>query len=105
MRSSMEDYISLDEKNRIYLIYVKYEDWKYKNHYYDFMDVVRHVIRFYPFYSKQNLDYLVVDEVQDLTPLTIQLLIGITNKNVFFCGDTAQTIAKGVGFKFHDLVK
>ena len=50
-----------------------------------------------------NVDYLVVDEVQDLAPLTIQLLLLITRKDVFFCGDTAQTIAKGVTFRFHDL--
>lgn len=27
----------------------------------------------------------------------------LAEKNVFFSGDTAQTIAKGVGFRFFDL--
>ena len=27
----------------------------------------------------------------------------LAEKNVFFSGDTAQTIAKGVGFRFYDL--
>ena len=102
LKSSM-DYISNNEKHRIYLLYIKYENWKTNNHYYDFMDIVRHVIRNYPYKKKHSIDYLVVDEVQDLTPLTIQLLIGATNRNIFFCGDTAQTIAKGVGFRFCDL--
>lgn len=27
----------------------------------------------------------------------------MTEKNIFYCGDTAQTIAKGLGFRFFDL--
>ena len=83
LKSSM-DYINEYEKMRIYMLYVRYENWKNENHFYDFMDVVRHVIRNYPYKKKFNVDYLVVDEVQDLTPLTIQLFIGVTNKNIFF---------------------
>ena len=44
-----------------------------------------------------------VDEVQDLTPNVLKLLMTMTERNIFFCGDTAQTIAKGVGFRFYDL--
>jgi len=29
----------------------------------------------------------------------------MTDRNIFFCGDTAQTIAKGVGFRFYDMKK
>jgi superfamily I DNA/RNA helicase len=102
MKSSM-DYLDAKERLQIYWIYVKYEKWKNAHNYYDFMDVVRHVFYHFPSYRKTKIDYLIVDEVQDLTPLTIQLLVTIVNKNVFFCGDTAQTIAKGVGFRFYDL--
>ena len=104
MESSMK-YLSPRERNQLYWIYVKYEKWKTEHNYYDFMDVVKHVFFYFPIYWKTKVDYLIVDEVQDLTPLTIQLLVSITNKNVFFCGDTAQTIAKGVGFRFYDLRK
>lgn len=102
IKSSM-DYLSNNEKVQVYYLYVKYEHWKMQNNMYDFMDVVKHVFYHFPIHSKTKIDYLVVDEVQDLTPLTIQLLVTATNKNVFFCGDTAQTIAKGVGFRFYDL--
>jgi superfamily I DNA/RNA helicase len=44
-----------------------------------------------------------VDEVQDLTQNAISLFMMLAEKNVFFSGDTAQTIAKGVGFRFFDL--
>lgn len=46
---------------------------------------------------------MLVDEVQDLTPATIKLLLKVTEQNIYFAGDTAQTIAKGVGFRFCDL--
>jgi hypothetical protein len=43
------------------------------------------------------------DEVQDLPSATINLLVKLTEMNVFLSGDTAQTIARGVGFRFCDL--
>ena len=33
----------------------------------------------------------------------ISLLMTLVEKNIFFSGDTAQTIAKGIGFRFYDL--
>ena len=69
------------------------------------MDIVNHILR-----EIQGLKYfgvpihfMLVDEVQDLTASTIKLLLKVTEWNVFFAGDTAQTIAKGVGFRFCDL--
>ena len=67
------------------------------------MDVVRHVRYYWSPWKEKKIDYLIIDEVQDLTPLTLNMLLSVTKCNVFFCGDTAQTIAKGVGFRFHDL--
>lgn len=51
----------------------------------------------------QIVHFLMVDEVQDLTQNIISLFMMLAEKNVFFSGDTAQTIAKGVGFRFFDL--
>ena len=44
-----------------------------------------------------------VDEVQDLPHSILILLSKISSKGLFFSGDTAQNIAKGVGFRFCDL--
>ena len=44
-----------------------------------------------------------IDEVQDLPHAIVYLLSKIANYGVFYSGDTAQTIAKGVGFRFGDL--
>jgi hypothetical protein len=35
--------------------------------------------------------------------MAIRLLLRFTREKVFFAGDTAQTIAKGVGARFGDL--
>ena len=104
MKSSM-DYLEDFERHHLYLIYVKYENWKAKHNYYDFMDVVRHVSIYYPSWKVKDIDYLLVDEVQDLAPLTIQTLLKASNNYEFFSGDTAQTIAKGVSFRFSDLLE
>jgi superfamily I DNA/RNA helicase len=44
-----------------------------------------------------------IDEVQDLPHAMVYLLSKIATYGVFYSGDTAQTIAKGVGFRFCDL--
>jgi len=44
-----------------------------------------------------------IDEVQDLPHAIIYLLSKTALYGVFYSGDTAQTIAKGVGFRFCDL--
>ena len=44
-----------------------------------------------------------IDEVQDLTPATIYLISQIVSNTIFYAGDTAQSISKGVIFKFSDI--
>jgi superfamily I DNA/RNA helicase len=44
-----------------------------------------------------------IDEVQDLTASTTFLLSKMVINNIFYCGDTAQAITKGVTFRFEDL--
>ena len=46
-----------------------------------------------------------IDEIQDLPHAVSLLLTKVTEQGIFFSGDTAQTIAKGVGFKLSDLSK
>lgn len=48
-------------------------------------------------------DFLIIDEVQDLYPKTIKLLLSFAKYKVVFAGDTAQTIAKGVSSKISDM--
>lgn len=122
---SLHDYLSSQgssfltggEKRNIYFAFLQYEKWKNKISAFDFMDVIDHVWRHkysginYSWwgsparnsYGSLQFDYLLVDEVQDLPPKAIKLLMTLTKQRVFFAGDTAQTIAKGVGARFGDL--
>jgi superfamily I DNA/RNA helicase len=54
-------------------------------------------------YLGPKINFLFVDEVQDLTPATIYLISQVVSSNIFYAGDTAQSISKGVIFKFSDI--
>lgn len=106
LNERMEDriYLSKEMQQTIYYVFLCYEKWKKNVGAFDFLDVVSHVWNNkHQLLTRHYLDYLLVDEVQDLPPIAIQLLLKLTRHNVFFAGDTAQTIAKGVGAKFGDL--
>jgi superfamily I DNA/RNA helicase len=48
--------------------------------------------------------YLFLDEVQDLPPAITYMISLLFNNGVYYSGDTAQAIQKGVSFKFQDIV-
>jgi superfamily I DNA/RNA helicase len=84
--------LSCTERCEIYYIFMNYEKWKGSMNAYDLMDVVNHVIKEVRMgFCKwtQRLHFLMVDEVQDLTPNILTLLMLMTERNIFFCGDTA----------------
>ena len=51
------------------------------------------------------IDRLYADEVQDFAQAKVALLVRLSQHpdTLFLCGDSAQTIARGVGFRFKDL--
>ena len=69
------------------------------------MDLVNHILSDIDIYGYQGpmINYLFIDEVQDLPPATLYLVSKIASNGLFYCGDSAQTIAKGVNFKFKDI--
>lgn len=95
-------------RENIYSLYLQYENLKRNRNEYDLADYVMHLHRELeggacggPF-----LDYLYVDEVQDLTPAQIALFKYVCHdvqEGFMFAGDTAQTIGKGMGFRFEDV--
>lgn len=54
-------------------------------------------------YLGPEINFLFIDEVQDLTPAMIYLISQVASNNVVYAGDTAQSISKGVSFKFSDI--
>ncbi|XP_073153825.1 uncharacterized protein [Henckelia pumila] len=113
-----KDYVSLSEsrvstlsaekREVIYDIYQVYEKMKMKRCEFDVSDFVNDIhLRL----SKENLtgdkmDFVYIDEVQDLNMRQIALFRHIC-KNVdegfVFSGDTAQTVARGIDFRFQDI--
>lgn len=86
IREVGSSYLTGGEKRTIYYAFLSYERWKNKVGAYDFMDVVHHVWRsrysYYNHAAKSSVitfDYLLVDEVQDLPPKVLQLLLHLTN--------------------------
>ena len=63
-------FLELEERIEIYIIWVKYEQWKTEMRAYDLNDVVNHVllqIKSDMINEVQMVHFLMVDEVQDLT--------------------------------------
>lgn len=74
--------ITQKERQTLYYIFLKYEEWKVSSRAFDFLDVVNHVLHHggESYYSSSfdyssKFDYLIIDEVQDLYPKTIKLLL------------------------------
>lgn len=84
-------YSVLDEnlKTEIYKIALKYEEWKEKNDLYDVNDLAVIGIK-----SKRKFDFVLVDEVQDLTETEIFFLTTLVKnpENIVFAGDIHQMV-------------
>ena len=108
VRQHGSPFLTKRERQTVYWIFIEYERWKKKENAFDQMDLISHIstsgkVSYSYWGYGLKMDFLMIDEVQDLTPRALQLLLKCTNKNVYFAGDTAQTIAKGVGARFSDL--
>ncbi|MCD7459032.1 hypothetical protein HAX54_039847 [Datura stramonium] len=100
--------ISAEKRERIYAIFQDYEKMKMERGEYDIADLVNdlHIRLKCQRLDGDKVDFVYIDEVQDLTMRQIALFKYIC-KNVdegfVFSGDTAQTIARGIDFRFEDI--
>ncbi|XP_058220397.1 uncharacterized protein LOC131330732 isoform X2 [Rhododendron vialii] len=113
-----EDYVILSEcrgstlsrerRERIYSICQDYEKMKKDNGDFDLADFVNDIhyrLRNERF-EGDKMDFVYVDEVQDLSVRQIALFKYIcrnVEEGFVFAGDTAQTIARGIDFRFEDI--
>ena len=96
-----------EQKNEIYKIFMQYENWKFKNNYFDFQDVVNYLIRevnieLVP-QNRKIFDLVFIDEVQDFSINQLYLLFLISRDIKVLAGDTCQTLSKINTFRFADL--
>lgn len=124
MAQSKNIFYGLLEKKTIFEIFLHYKYWKEESHqkHYDFMDIANHILAeikllsgmednerkivevFGSLLEKPDFNFLFLDEVQDLPPAVIYLISLVFSNGVYYSGDTAQAIQKGVSFKFSDIV-
>ncbi|PON60108.1 UvrD-like Helicase, ATP-binding domain containing protein [Trema orientale] len=100
--------LSEQERGNIYEIFLHYEKKKKMNGEYDLADLVTDLHRRLreENYEANKFDFVYIDEVQDLTMGQIAVFKYIcrnVNDGFIFSGDTAQTIAKGVDFRFEEI--
>lgn len=100
---SLEEYLSLgkevsiyseDERKIIYAIAVNYQQYLDSNNLYDDNDLAGLSIVKLKEESKIPFQFLVIDEVQDLTEIQIYLIYNLVEckDNIFFAGDIHQII-------------
>ncbi|KAJ7942669.1 UvrD-like Helicase, ATP-binding domain, P-loop containing nucleoside triphosphate hydrolase [Quillaja saponaria] len=115
---SREDYVLLSEsrasslsrqmREKMYDIFQDYEKMKMKNGEFDLADLVidlHHRLRLGKC-DGLEMDFVYIDEVQDLIMSQIALFKYIcqnVEEGIVFSGDTAQTIARGIDFRFQDI--
>jgi len=94
-------------RRQVYAVYERYEATKVRRWRYDNLDLVGHIYR-----SLADEGYRGIcvhgifrDEVQDFTQaeLLLDLRTCYDPNGMFYSGDTCQTIARGIGFRFVDI--
>ena len=96
--------ISIPQREAIYKFFLLYEKKKTG---YDMQDLVYHIYSRikHEGYRGVLMRNVFVDEVQDFTQAALQLIMEVCpyQSGFFLTGDTCQTIARGVGFRFSEL--
>ncbi|KAF8323810.1 hypothetical protein DL93DRAFT_2222704 [Clavulina sp. PMI_390] len=109
-----ESYISLSHRShsalfhhreQIYQIFERYVELKHTAGMYDTADRTHAILRALKSQRVGNIDFLYVDEVQDLRIIDTKLLGELCPNphGKFWGGDTAQTISVGSAFRFEEL--
>ncbi|KAJ0765114.1 putative TPR and ankyrin repeat-containing protein [Helianthus annuus] len=115
---SFEGYSSLAEsrvstltkqkRENVYSLFQAYENMKTERGEFDLGDLVIDLHRRLKTigYKGDQMDFIYIDEVQDLSMRQISLFKYIcqnVDEGFIFAGDTAQTIARGIDFRFQDI--
>ncbi|KAH9622148.1 hypothetical protein KSS87_022821 [Heliosperma pusillum] len=100
--------LSHEKRDAIYHIFLDYEKMKLERREFDLADFVNDLHRRlkHEGYDGDFIDFVYIDEVQDLTMRQIALFKYVcrnVDQGFVFSGDTAQTIARGIDFRFQDV--
>jgi hypothetical protein len=97
-----------DQRSEVYDLFLKYESKMAALNAFNVCDLVRHIyrgIKEMGGYRGERIHSTFVDEVQDFTKAEMKLIMSVSAmpNGFFLTGDTAQTIARGLSFRFSDL--
>ncbi|KAJ0765120.1 putative TPR and ankyrin repeat-containing protein [Helianthus annuus] len=100
--------LTQQKRETVYSLYQAYENMKAKRGEFDLGDLVidLHLRLKNGKYEGDQMDFVYIDEVQDLSMRQISLFKYIcqnVDEGFVFAGDTAQTIARGIDFRFQDI--
>nr|XP_043619908.1 uncharacterized protein LOC122591722 [Erigeron canadensis] len=100
--------LTKQKRKTVYNLFQAYEKMKTERGEFDLGDLVNdlhHRLKS-GHYEGDKMDFVYIDEVQDLSMRQISLFKYIcpnVDEGFLFAGDTAQTIARGVDFRFQDI--
>ena len=114
---SVDDYVkcgkkftqfSVEERKVVYAIAVLYAFHKKEHKYFDMQDFTEHLLKVVRREKNKGtfnylVDYLYIDEIQDLSINQIELLTEIARCVKVYAGDSGQTISQTNRFRFKDL--
>ncbi|OPL33891.1 hypothetical protein AM593_06298, partial [Mytilus galloprovincialis] len=98
----------VDEREILYKFFLEYEHIRQNRQMFDQTDLVQNLYQRFRKQKNQKwkANEIYVDEAQDFTQAELFLLIKLCDSphGMFVTGDTAQSIIKGIAFRFKDLV-
>ncbi|KAJ0719210.1 putative TPR and ankyrin repeat-containing protein [Helianthus annuus] len=108
LAESRSSTLTKQKRENIYSLFQAYEKMKTERGEFDMGDLVIDLHRRlkYVRYEGDHMDFVYIDEVQDLSMRQISLFKYIcqnVDEGFIFAGDTAQTIARGIDFRFQDI--
>ncbi|XP_076952702.1 uncharacterized protein LOC143626518 [Bidens hawaiensis] len=108
LAKSCSSTLTTRKRENVYSLFQAYENMKIEREEFDLGDLVNdlhHRLKSAN-YEGDQMDFIYIDEVQDLSMRQISLFKYIcqnVDEGFIFSGDTAQTIARGISFRFQDI--
>ena len=89
-------------------IFAQYQKWLEENNYFDLEDMVGSLIQ-----KKEEkwgsssvmFNYMIVDEIQDISYNSLELIAKFSSIRMTLCGDSAQNVGRGQSLKFKDVYR
>lgn len=94
------------KKVNFFTLAEKYEDWKNRNDMFDIEDIVGEIFNFTSMIGGPIMfHYIMIDEIQDISLNSLDLVNNFCSIRYVLCGDNAQNIDRGLSIGFNNISK